>query len=491
MSGSLHGARESSVFPEFLLADVLDYLDLHNLLLAAMPTNRYWRKSALNHRRYWSRIELLDHYHHPSNSLSPSMKSVALFILRLSRTDARPITVCVNHADLGAVLVDELARNLAHITELHIDTSPKWARQVVEVFRAYPAPLLTDFSLASWSRTPDDTDPVTMPADMFAATAPSMDRVNITKIELAHRPHFPAFLANISSLTYTIASWSYRLPNIFEECTRLRTLFLQGCMALDAPPFSYAPNWERLHSVTLNIFVPEPTRNQLPVGGVPRVTYHCYNQDTETVLTAARHLAEPLSVAFGWQPDQLDRGPDTFRPFNITMRSLSAQRKRQRALWRQIRTTLPASPPGVFPGDTITAFQVAPLVSIIVRLVLHVSNWDELVGLRYLTGFPALEDLVFTVGSWEPQPMWCSPDLGSKLSCPRLQRLALCRERWTRRTTVVDLAAVAVFVAAALPDTRFPVRLETSKVELKGSWDDHRDVFSGCEEREMLDADDD
>ncbi|EJD47205.1 hypothetical protein AURDEDRAFT_163811 [Auricularia subglabra TFB-10046 SS5] len=471
MSDERLGTDNAQAFPEFLLADVLDYLPLPELLLAAMPVNRYWRESVLSHPHYWSVIQLLE------DAPESVSKSSCLFTLRLSRTGSKPTRVRIMHSNPGAAALVELAQHLGHITFLFLHTSPSYVAQAVEAFRAHPVPALTDFFLASWAETPG-SDPIAMPPDLFSSSAPRLEHVDLSDVELSPQPRFPAFLANVTSLSYSMATREYsQVPDLFSGCPRLGVLCLQGILALDDPAFRLARNWDRLHAADLNIFGLDA--NLLPVGGVRRVKYHCYYHGTTTVIHAAEHLAGPLSVAFHCQHD-LSAPSGVFTLLSITMRSTAGQRAHE----RRVETTLPTPPPGTFPLDTITAFQNAPIVDRIVRLVLSVADWDELVGRGFLTAFPALEDLVLTVADQPPETAWRSPDPSAKLSCPRLQRLILSFQRWSPRP-VVEVAAVASFALAVLSDARFPLRLELNDAALDGSWKDFPDVFNRCDEREL------
>ncbi|EJD47215.1 hypothetical protein AURDEDRAFT_163822 [Auricularia subglabra TFB-10046 SS5] len=375
MSGAAPGIRGNPAFPAVLLADVFDYLHLRDLLLAAMPVSRYWRQSVINHRLYWYDLELRDHG--PDNVI----QSGPLFSLRLSRTEARLIRVRVEYDDPGVAIFTEIAQHLSQITFLYLLTSPGCAGQAIQSFRAYGAPSLTDFHIASWSKTPDSA-PIAMPADLFASRAPQLRNVSLSDIELAPGPLFPVSLVNVTFLSYSIASdRAAQLPNVFLECPRLQRLSLQGTLALEDPVFMEGQNWERLREVSFNIFGLDA--NQLPIAGVRRVKHHCYHRGTNTVINAARSLTEPLSINFHWHHG-LAGG--AFKLLRITMRSAV----KQPAYEREIETQLPVPPPGAFPRDPISAFQNPPLVGNIVRLVLANSNWDDLVGLGYLAAFPAL-----------------------------------------------------------------------------------------------------
>ncbi|EJD47212.1 hypothetical protein AURDEDRAFT_113491, partial [Auricularia subglabra TFB-10046 SS5] len=175
------------MFPDFLLADVLDYLLLGELLLAAMPVNRYWRQCAINHRLYWYDLELTEHC--PDSVL----QSVPLFLLRLSRTHARPVRVRVEHDEPGAAVIAEVSQHLSHITFLYLHILQNYASQAVEALRTQGAPVLTAFYLAVSSQAPD-SDPITVPSDIFASTAPVLEHVDLTDIELTRIPRLYAFL---------------------------------------------------------------------------------------------------------------------------------------------------------------------------------------------------------------------------------------------------------------------------------------------------------
>ncbi|EJD47210.1 hypothetical protein AURDEDRAFT_184064 [Auricularia subglabra TFB-10046 SS5] len=448
-----------------------------------MPVSRYWRQAVVDHPHYWSFLQLQD------GSADSVNKSTSLFILRLSRTGSKPIDVHVQHADPGAAVFAAIAQHLAQITFLFLRVTPGAASQAADAFRAYPAPCLVNFYFMVWP-VQIEAAPPPLPHDMFASTAPRLRRVNLTGLTLLPHPHFPAFLREVPALGYTVISRvPADLPDVFRECLQLKQLSLQGTVVLTDAAFTRASNWERLDEVDFNLV--GLTAEQFPIRGVRCVRSHYSSVRTDTVLDAARSLTSPLSVAFhrndaGFHRNNRDAGLRAAHAVvKVTLRSTVNQLSHERIL----RVEVPALAPGQFPDDAITAFQRAPLVETIVRLMLCISDWDDLIGRGYLTEFLALEDLVISVMYRPPELGWRSPDPKATLSCPRLQRLIIRRQRWVQRP-VVDVAAVASFALAALPDTRFPLMLELNDVALEGAWKDFPQAFSGCRERQLTDDDD-
>ncbi|EJD49422.1 hypothetical protein AURDEDRAFT_122264 [Auricularia subglabra TFB-10046 SS5] len=481
MSALAFTPEGAPVFPDLLLADVLDYLDLDDLLLFAMPVSKYWRWSVINHRTYWHNIELID----DGPEWQPGLDSVDLFLLRLSRTGSKPVKVRIEHDDPGAHVLVEVARHISHATLLHLHVSPHYSDQILSSFRTCPAPLLETLRLAILpsENAPRRAVPVVVPQDLFASHTPRLCLVALTEMTLPQPPNFPTFLRNVTSLSYGIMSGTRHacdVPNVFELCPGLKILKLQGTVVLPDPAFWRAQNWDRLEEVDLNLVALDA--NALPIANVPRVIYHYYDHDAHSVQAVADGISGALSIAVHWRPN--------FRPSPFTLIRVSMRSTTDRVhLERRIDGLVPQAAPGTFPEDALTAFQNAPIVGRIVRLVIAVQNWDDLVGAGYLSAFPALEELVILIVHWPGVRTWRTPDPKSKLSCPLLQRLVLRKQQLSQRLAI-DVSVVKSFALDGLPDARFPLKLELNDVTLVGLWEDHRDVFSCCDEREITDIDD-
>ncbi|EJD49407.1 hypothetical protein AURDEDRAFT_161506 [Auricularia subglabra TFB-10046 SS5] len=144
----------SGRFPDILLYDVLDFLDLESLLLSAMPVSRYWREQAVGHRTYWRSITLAGRALPGATRLKHAL-SADLFFLRLSRTHARPIELTVVWDAPGAAfpvipthgVLSVIATHLAHVLCLTLSAdAQRWSGILIILQR--PAPLLESLTLS-------------------------------------------------------------------------------------------------------------------------------------------------------------------------------------------------------------------------------------------------------------------------------------------------------------------------------------------------------
>ncbi|EJD46327.1 hypothetical protein AURDEDRAFT_124102 [Auricularia subglabra TFB-10046 SS5] len=398
----------------------------------------------------------------PKHTRSPS-----LFLLRLSRSEDRPINVCISWNVLDLVL-DAVVHHLSHIRGLSIFGLFPDADPVLHALSVSEAPLMESLLLDFSEGTGPSPIPTTLPRELFAAQAPSLREVTLRDIRLGSGNQFPPCLKGIRALTVEHRSLDSvcPLPNIFPHCPNLHELSIDGHSSFEDPVFHQASSWSVLPK--LNIMASYAWWVlALPLANVENI----YVSGGALSVTAMIDMLGPrVAVGFDWR--QLSPG----RPFDhggTRLRNAADTSGRRRL----IDVCIPKGREPEYPYDAITGFQHAPAVGCIVQLVIAVQNWNDLVGRRHLTRFPALEELVLTISYWPPEDGWSRPEPTARLSCPRLERLVLRRQRWSL-PPVVDARNVVEFAVVSLADVRFPIVLELNAVAVEGSLEESRDLFS-------------
>lgn len=469
------------VFADTLLPNVLDYLDIADLLLAAMPVSRSWREQVIGHQSYWGDLTLRE----DDTSL---LCSVELFLLRLSRSQDRPVSVSVALNDPRPVLV-EIALQLAHIRSLVLRTDICHSARVLRAFTLPSAPILEEVTLEFRpSPGPGDPSNATMPFDIFASSAPLLSMIDMTNIDLPAQAPFPVCLLNAAALFLRSTRTPQpprTFPNILAHLPRLRKLYLGEGHTLEDPSFLSEDTWANLEEFS---YWPSPDNAawsfQLPLYRVRCVRLYCYYLASD-VIRFAGTLAGPLSVAFPLMPGLGEGMNGAYPDVMFCMRPMAEGSSH---LERWVSTWLPLPDLALFPFHTFAAFQRPTLTSRITRLVLSIANWDHFFALRYLRSMPALEELVLNLVYWPPHVIWLAPDPESKLECPRLQRLVLRKQRKSFRP-IVDIADVVKFVEC-LQDAPLPLALSLCDVTLEGDVSQFPEIFSAASEGVQPLADD-
>ncbi|EJD49403.1 hypothetical protein AURDEDRAFT_161501 [Auricularia subglabra TFB-10046 SS5] len=130
----------SARFFDILLSDALDFLDMDSLLLSAMPVSRAWREQVVEHRAYWGTIALKNRLEDAADTLQYE-KSVPLFLLRLSRTRARPVDLTISSNDL-LVVTSALEPHLSHLRSLDIHSKVQRWDVIFLILRSNHAPMV-------------------------------------------------------------------------------------------------------------------------------------------------------------------------------------------------------------------------------------------------------------------------------------------------------------------------------------------------------------
>ncbi|EJD49430.1 hypothetical protein AURDEDRAFT_161536 [Auricularia subglabra TFB-10046 SS5] len=468
---------------DILLSEVFDYVSLEELLLGAMPVNRHWREQAIDHWVYWERLLLnKDQYG------SLALKSVDLFLLRLSRTRDRPIYVRVWDVDLLPV-IGAIAGHLQQIRVLVLYGAPSSSVPILAALCQYPAPQLNVLRL-SFARdiTRMNGDPVNatpIPRDLFASHAPMLQHVAINSLVLNSGADFPSALSAATTLEIVYVDRAvnpsrYALPDISLHFPHLRVLDLGPNVRLDDPNFLEPSTWRDLESVTFHSTDVGDHHDRivtsLPIMHMRRLTMSCSH--AYDAIELANTVIGPLCVII--PTHSIYPGPfdaHTYTSMTWCMRSSS----NQEMLRRWVDTYLPHQAPGEFPAHTIAALQHAPLVDRIISLYISLAEWDILVGQGYLACFPALEVLVISLIADPHHAFWRGDLKTSQLSCPVLNRITLTHILPTF-PRAVRVALIAAFVGSAVPDARFPVVLELRDLAFEGTIGDYPDVFSSLVE---------
>ncbi|EJD49397.1 hypothetical protein AURDEDRAFT_161494 [Auricularia subglabra TFB-10046 SS5] len=449
-------------FPDILLPDVLDFLDVDTLLLSVMPVSRHWRAQAVEHRMYWRSIRLV-------TARIPAMPgqlhslSLELFCLRLSRTGTRPIDVTIIRHDMPAVL-DLLALHLAHIRHLSLHADAHRWDTIFLALQRTAAPLLLSFRMSSRFGSIDLASPVA-PTGLFAGHAPMLSDVMLTDIAVGSGVGFPASFGAVVSLHIGQVDRDCSLPDLDCHFRQLKHLTLFGDIGLENPSLLLDKAWRGLASLALLGRRTSASWNILTfaMARVPLVFLSDCDADGVYFLTLA--LGTRLSAQY---PAMTDRtGFDVeFRAFDDSHRRVG--KVHMRLVDRSL--AWPRPPP-------IMAFQDDRTTDRIVELVLPMGNWAEFVGERHLTRFAFMERLVLMLMRPEDVKRPHAPD--ATISCPRLQRVIMRRGDHRPPTQlVVEADDVTAFVGRALPDAPFPVELELEAVTLHGSFDGFQHLFS-------------
>ncbi|EJD49435.1 hypothetical protein AURDEDRAFT_122272 [Auricularia subglabra TFB-10046 SS5] len=483
-------SRSDSFF-EILLSDMLDCLSIENILLSAMPVNRYWREQAIHHRAYWEDLEL-------------DMDATGISVTRLSRTQSRPIHVRVWGVDLLAV-IDAIAPRLPQMRTLYLNGLITATDTVLEALRGCPAPLLEDFNLIfdpeeispELVEDPDADldDGVVIPRDIFASHAPMLRDITLFHVGLASGDNFPLAFSSARSLEveyhFRTAESQRVLPDISLYFPHLRSLAISRQAILESSNFRQASTWSRLERVGFN----SPTLSDgqrvlsLPILGVPCLSLRCDNANDAFEVAAT--MKGPLVVTIPTY--SITSGPfpeNTYPGVRWCFRSTTDPL----LLRRSVFTYLPRPAPGEFPWDTITALQHVTLTSRIVKLTLSLAEWDILVGGRYFTAFPALEVLAIDLSDRPGNSFWEVDAERAQLSCPRLQCLVFTPDDAPLSSQTLDMENVATFARDVLSDAPFPLVLELSdpRLGLLGSVADYPQLFSRLvlSERNVVDRED-
>ncbi|KZV91918.1 hypothetical protein EXIGLDRAFT_769506, partial [Exidia glandulosa HHB12029] len=168
----------STILPSELLQQCFSGFNFRELLPILGVCSR-WRALALNHPTYWANIRLTRDY--------PG--AVCLFLLRVSRTRARPFRVAVSLWPPSAAFVADvlpvIARNLARITLLSLAVNISHGPEVLASISA-PAPLLQALTLHFYN--PSSECAILLRDDMFAGTAPLLRQLVIWDVSLPRDP---------------------------------------------------------------------------------------------------------------------------------------------------------------------------------------------------------------------------------------------------------------------------------------------------------------
>ncbi|EJD49369.1 hypothetical protein AURDEDRAFT_161464 [Auricularia subglabra TFB-10046 SS5] len=465
-------------FPDTVLPDVLDFLDLDMLLLAVMPVNRYWRGQTIEHPTYWRSIRLVGsegyiEYHGLQTYLNNSQKhheSVDLFLLRLSRTYARPISISLLYVD--PLIFGLLLPHMGHIRSLALHPFISHQDAVLRALRSRPAPLLESMELGfRYPHSEMEMGSATLlPCDMFSCHAPALKNVRLTDISLPTSELPPCF-SNIRSL----AVWAmhrntqYSLPNVFQHCKQLRSLEICGFVALDDPEFRRAETWSSLARLSLRDLSPPNAWDILrilPLAEVPLISIYSGRNDVGVIALAAT-LGTRLSAAF---PLLISSGDTDSNWCMLDLEPFGDTTPRRRI----VESPLPRTRPAIPWSSPISAFENADFTRRIVELTLWLTNWELLVGQRYLTAFPSLQRLGLLLYE---DPQWSPLSVPPTLSCPRLERVTLSARNVPPGITIAA-AQFTEFVRAALPNAPFPIALEVVDVTLHGPLVGFEDIFS-------------
>ncbi|EJD49405.1 hypothetical protein AURDEDRAFT_161503 [Auricularia subglabra TFB-10046 SS5] len=407
-------------FPDVLLSSVLDFMDLETHLLSAMPVSTYWRAQTIDHRTYWRSIALREPGPRGIERQRHEL-STDLFLLRLSRTHARPIELSV-YWDNPHVVLAAIAPHLSHIRRLSFYTNSEHWDAVFSVLRATAAPLMESLTLACVF---GQSASVALPRDIFSEHAPALREVALSNIQLTSADALPPFFDNIALLRFEGTARQFSLPNLFPHCPRLKQLDLFGNITPGDPALLLPETWSALGS--LGLFGRMTALRWTNLGSALSQTSLIFLYD------AALQLASLDSLGF-W--------------VEFSPRGETAARR------RVVHMALPKWVIEFPQLHAITAFQDDSLADRIMELVIALEHWAVLVG-RYLTRFPALERLVITMTL--PDVQWPqSPK--ANMFCQRLEKLAFRRPGHALNillSSMLDFLDVEALLLCAMPVSRY------------------------------------
>ncbi|EJD47504.1 hypothetical protein AURDEDRAFT_163375 [Auricularia subglabra TFB-10046 SS5] len=236
-----------SKLPVELLSLAFDGLSFQDLLTASRVSS-FWRAVAFRHPGFWRYIKLT----------SLETPALDLFHARLDASSnwSIKIYVCLPTVEfpsrLRSIVLPALARNLHRIEGLYFHVDINYDAEVFASL-AFPAPRLAifDVSIAHESRSSD-----ALPADLFAGSAPRLQKVQLQNVQLSPE-RLPAAFSNASELVYAFREHQSFPAAVFAHCRALRKLRIIGkhcslAVTQDEPRMLPASKLESLSLATLS-----------------------------------------------------------------------------------------------------------------------------------------------------------------------------------------------------------------------------------------------
>lgn len=416
-------------------------------LLPVLRVCVLWRQIALDNPAYWSELKLY----------STTNAAVALFLLRLSRTRARPIFVRLDvrqpEVIVSTAVLPAIGRHVDHIRWLFLHFHSSHFIAAADAVRA-PAPLLfaLRFELAM---TADDYDRPELPLDIFANEAPLLESVSLRNVRLPNE-RINVF-SNVSSVGF--GGNGINLPRIdmqplpkqFPNMTQLTLLGSPDILGIDC---RYLDWLALLRSLTV-LRRGEPVDHAIQHLPLPRISrVKVFAADSRQADTLIEHLSGPLHLS---AEDLHLECIDTFvLHFNDPQ-----------VLWRRSFTEdaghWASYPP---PHNIISRADIAArLISLTVpntywRLLQpFFGPFPNLLQLRFVLEHSALEDL-------------CNSGC---VQCPRLRSIVFRCEFDAVALHRTHLAMIARTVCA---EARLPLDLSLENTVLQGACDEFSASFS-------------